>query len=345
MKALHAVLDQHTLPFIQALTGCDEEAAFFEAVTIQTIDDEKPGGAPNPAQSRIIHGCIDDLAYELDRLNEEGAGIFMAVNQADGKGRKKANIRALSGWHADLDLKDASSPFSPDSLPLTPTMIVKTPGGWHLYWLAPAPMPCEGEVRRKEHEAELKGICQALRPYGADPKVCFVNAVLRLPGFLHRKREPRLVELVTAAGPRYAREQILGAFPPMESKPRPRAAVPAPSFGPVDRAAVLRRAEAYLATMPGGVQGCNGSGATLKAALKVISRFDLSEVEGLNVMMRIHNPKCQPEWSDWELRHKVSDAWNMAQESSNRGSAFRENRGQLTGGPLQNGVDGEFAHA
>ena len=319
---LSPTLEQQAQPFIGALTNCPPEDALYQPMTFQTFTDSAPKPDPDPL-AEILFGCLDDMAERLERLNDQGAGIFLSVNVTTG-GRKKANVRALRGWHADLDLKDATAPFELGHLALAPTIVVKTPGGWHLYWLTEAPMPCEDNDRRNEHEAELKAIREALRAYGADKKVTFVNAVLRLPAYFHKKGEPRLVELVTASGPRCTREQIRAAFP-LEVKPPKATPGTKPAKkdeAPADRAQVLKRARAYLGAMPGGIQGSNGSGSTFAAALKTMTRFNLTEAEALDLMVQVHNPKCDPEWSEAELGRKVAEAWAVAKDSPDLGCAL-----------------------
>ena len=321
---LKTILKDQAAPFIACLTGCDPEEAWHQPLTFQTFTDYTPKPDPDPL-ARVLFGCLEALAEELERLNDQGAGIFVSVNPTAG-GRKKTNITGLRGWHSDLDLKDATESFAPELLPIKPTMMVMTPNGWHPYWLSEVPMPCEDQARRGEHEAELKAICLALKPFGADKRTSDVTRVLRLPGYFHKKAEPRLVELVTASGPRYTREQIREAFPLEVKQPNNEPASKPAKGGGADlvHCEVLKRAGAYLSTIPGGIQGSNGSGMTFAAALKTITRFNLSESEATDLMVRFHNPKCDPAWSEAELRRKVADAWAVAKDSPNLGSALLE---------------------
>ena len=304
--------------------ACLTEGGPADDLTIQTFDDEKTNGASRPRLAGIIHGPLVDSHEDLVHLNERGAGVFVAVNQTDLHGRTKANVVALRGWWADLDTKDASEALDLERLALAPSMVVRTPGGWHLYWLAASPMPCGDDLRRDEHEAEVKGIAQSLKAFGGDTKACDVARVLRVPGYLHRKAAPRLVELVRVNGPRYTREQIREAFPPMEKKPKAEVR-PAPvsrhQVAP-SRADVMRRAGAYLAACAPGIQGSDGSGATFNAALKVITRFNLTEDEALSLLCGDFNARCEPAWSEAELAHKVAGAWAQAQHSPDLGSSL-----------------------
>jgi uncharacterized protein (DUF927 family) len=313
---------------LAALAQCSPESAWSNPFHFQTFDDKK-----SKARTYAKHWSqsIDEGAENLENLNTKGAGVFISVNATDGKGRKKANITDLRGWHCDIDTKDAKNPFDLNRPPLAPTMAVRTPGGWHLYWLATAPMPCDGQSRWEEHEAELKAIQAALSPYGADPKACTVERVLRVPGFLHQKADPLLVELINANGPRYTRDQILQAFQPVLEKSmgqtRKRSKAP-PSTLAYERVEVIERAGRYLETIPASIAGDGGNAEggtkTFNDALKLISGFDLTEDEALSLLCERYNPRCQPEWTLDELRHKVHDSWAVAQESHNRGHLLED---------------------
>ncbi len=322
--------------------ACLTQVIPADALTFQTFTDTKPKPVPDPL-AFVRSGALQKHHDELMRLSGRGAGIFIAVNQTDLQGRKKENIVALRGWWADLDTKDASEALDLARLPLAPTMVVRTPGGWHLYWLALDPMPCGDELRRDEHEAELKTIAQSLKAFGGDAGACDVGRVLRVPGYLHKKEEPRLVELVSVNGPRYTREQIREAFPLMEkpkAEVRPAAKASRGAVEPA-RADVMARGRAYLATCPAAIQGSDGSGALFDAALKVITRFNLTESEALDLLSGDYNARCEPSWSDAELAHKVADAHKVAQQSPDLGCAL--SAGPSRGGEIQTpspGVEG-----
>ena len=324
-----------TVAFLGALANCTEAEATAAPMTFQTFDDAKPGGQGRPALARILHGPLAQHRAELERLNAAGAGIFAAVNGTDGKGRRKGNVRTLRAWWADVDLKGAREPLDLDRLPLRPSMVIQTPGGWHLYWLAQTPIPCDGEACKIEHEAEVKAIARALAAFGGDLKACDVARVLRVPGFLHLKAEPAPVALLWADGPRYTREQIRAAFPLEERKrateaQRAGVAGPAPQ-APPQRSGILRRAAAYLDRLPPAIAGQGGHAATFDAALKILSGFDLTPDEALGLILERFNPRCEPPWSEAELRHKLEDAAAHAKE---RGRLLDEshNRGRVSSG-------------
>jgi hypothetical protein len=74
------------------------------------------------------------------------------------------------------------------------------------------------------------------------------------------------------------------------------------------RADVEQRAIAYLAKMPPAVQGQGGSGVTMYAARVVVHGFDLGPDVGFRLLDSHYNHRCEPPWTEKELRHKCEDA-------------------------------------
>lgn len=191
-QPLRERLAAQAVPFLACLLNCTEDEAWTRPFTGQVFDDTP---RKNRKRAKILHGCLDDLAEDLDRRNSEGDGIFLAVNQTDLRGREKKNIIAPRAAWADIDFKAAAEPFDLAALPLAPTMAVRSGHGVHLYWCFSEATPYQ-EGHQAEHEALLRGIQKKLAPLGADTQVCQVAAVLRLPGFYNMKREPVLVEVI-----------------------------------------------------------------------------------------------------------------------------------------------------
>ena len=84
----------------------------------------------------------------------------------------------------------------------------------------------------------------------------------------------------------------------------------------------LRRASAYLAKIPGAVWGDRGSPRTLVAAEHMVLGFELSEEDAFDLLWTEYNPRCDPPWSEKEMRRKV-------REAATKGTAVR--RGQREG--------------
>jgi len=71
---------------------------------------------------------------------------------------------------------------------------------------------------------------------------------------------------------------------------------------------VERRAIAYLDAMPPAVSGQGGHNATYAAATVLVHGFGIAPDQALELLLSHYNPRCQPPWTDKELRHKVEDA-------------------------------------
>ena len=76
----------------------------------------------------------------------------------------------------------------------------------------------------------------------------------------------------------------------------------------VDRARVVRRASAYLATMVSAVSHQGGHVATYRATLALVRGFQLDDADAYALLANEYNPRCRPAWSEKELRHKIAQA-------------------------------------
>lgn len=71
---------------------------------------------------------------------------------------------------------------------------------------------------------------------------------------------------------------------------------------------LTERARRLLDTMEPSVSGSNGHDAALKAASAVVVGLDLPDDVAMSVLQSSFNPRCQPPWSEKELRHKIRQA-------------------------------------
>ncbi|TIX17237.1 MAG: hypothetical protein E5V41_11455 [Mesorhizobium sp.] len=165
----------------------DPDATSF---TFQTIDDvmiEGPDGQMvkrnDPKLLKTRHGSIHKHAKELSRLNKLGAGVYVTINETNGRGRKAEDIVRVRAVFVDLD----GAPLEPVLRhPCPPHMVVETSAGkWHAYWRV------DGLELSEFRAAQLKLISQ----FGGDEVVQDLPRVMRLPGFFHRKGEPQFVRI------------------------------------------------------------------------------------------------------------------------------------------------------
>jgi hypothetical protein len=124
------------------LAALDPDATFF---TFQTFDDDKE--RRDKKLARVLHGTLAKHWDALVRLNEQGAGIFVTVNETDGKGRKTENIVKIRALYVDLD----GAPLEPVLANGRPPHIVTetSPGRWHVFWRVATFHSINSKVRRK----------------------------------------------------------------------------------------------------------------------------------------------------------------------------------------------------
>lgn len=161
----------------QFLNALDPSGVF----SFQTFDDDDKRKSETLA--RVLHGTLDYHAATLSALNQQGAGVFVMVNQGDLKGRKKANVYRVRALFVDLD----GAPLEPVLRCGMPPHIVvdSSTDRHHAYWLV---SDCGLQ--------DFKPLQRALAArFGADPSVNDLPRVMRLPGFYHCKGEPTLTTL------------------------------------------------------------------------------------------------------------------------------------------------------
>lgn len=179
------------------LDALDSEAEVF---TFQTFDDKGLRGE----LARTIHGSIDEVFDTLSRLNDQGAGIFVTVNETDGTARKVENIVRVRAVFADFDPPKTRP--APARYPLEPHIVVESsPGKHHVYWLS-------ADLSLDAFTPTQKALITAL---GSDPAPNDLPRVMRLPGFDHHKTDiPYRVRLIHAERfLDYPAAAIAAAFP------------------------------------------------------------------------------------------------------------------------------------
>ena len=175
-------------PAIEFLTLLDPSPV--ARFNIETFTD-LPKGVSKPDTDPLLHRFpnqtrdqVEALIPHLERLNEAGAAVFIAVNEF-GFQRSKQNLMRIRGIHADMD---GVSPEMLDAIrrKLAPTIEVESsgPANVHMYWLL--------EVDEVLDLETAEAIHRQLVTLGADKAAIDVSRLLRLPGFRHMKyREGR----------------------------------------------------------------------------------------------------------------------------------------------------------
>ena len=159
-------------------------------------------------------------------LYPEGSPFF-TPNGCTGD-RLKKNLTHINAVFADWDFKpkEVTGDMKPDykqfmldldELP-TPTFVVESGNGWHLYWLLDKPIEVTDENREKLTK-QVEGIHRHIHQhYGSDSGAMDVLRLMRLPGNEHKKMPdyPFMVKVIEDnEDTRYTFDQLLTAIPPV----------------------------------------------------------------------------------------------------------------------------------
>ena len=201
--------------------------------TFQTFDDVAKRKSPRLAQ--ILHGSLDELWDRLVGLNIRRAGIFVTVNETDGKGRKVENITRVRAIHQD---DDAGHGWTVPGI--EPSIDVETSTGKAQRYITVDGLSFE------DHAAAMEVMSA---DHGNDKGAKDVARVLRVPGFAHQKdaSNPHLVRIIGGDGRRYTSEQIRAALPARVREKKP-ASVPLVRMNLLDAETIakVKSASAFL---------------------------------------------------------------------------------------------------
>lgn len=174
---------------MQNLNSIKTDTSFFinticgdSLVTWQTFDDDED--RKDLRLARIMHGTDQSVLDELDKLQKQGAGVFLMVNEGDGKGRSAKNVIRVRALFVDLD----GSPIDPVKEHDPDLIIESSPGRYHAYWLIP---DCSLQKFRETQKA-------LAAKFDGDPVVHDLCRVMRVPGYLHQKSEPFITRILNA---------------------------------------------------------------------------------------------------------------------------------------------------
>ena len=74
---------------------------------------------------------------------------------------------------------------------------------------------------------------------------------------------------------------------------------------------IIERARKYVESCPDAISGQGGHAATFRVACALVHGFALDESSALAVMMD-YNQRCNPKWTERDLRHKLTSAGRAA---------------------------------
>ena len=155
---------------------------FFQA--IYQFSEGKIEIRPLPSGKRAFFEISDlpGIKEFCDQNSKEN--LFFGVATRDGQGGKKENIVNIPAVWADVDFKNTPRKKLADYLsqfPFKPSIIVKSGGGVHLYWLLKEPAT-------KEDIRAIEDINRRIAAQlGGDLNACDASRVLRIPDTINHK--------------------------------------------------------------------------------------------------------------------------------------------------------------
>lgn len=181
-----------------------------------------------PGQDAGRHSSVSGAVESLDnRLPYFGLGLqdsSVAVDSPKQRGGSET-VSAIPGFWFDLDCRSADRPDLPSReealgfiqrLFLSPSLVVDSGGGFHLYWLFKEPWILDSKQERDNAAALSEGWQTYLYGQGTRRRwsldlTADLARVFRIPGTLNRKElyeTPRLVEVVGGSDSRFIPEDF-----------------------------------------------------------------------------------------------------------------------------------------
>lgn len=150
---------------------------------------------------RTFNGSFKQHLKSLITLNENGAGIFVCINQTNGNSRKAKDITKVRALFADFDTPNPKRLEELLKLNIPPSLIIESsPNKHHAYWI----LNSNGLIALNE----FKPLQQKLAAhFKSDPSVCDLPRVLRVAGFLHQKDTP-FASKICHIGDKYSASQL-----------------------------------------------------------------------------------------------------------------------------------------
>jgi hypothetical protein len=240
----------------------------------------------------------------LRAMNARRYNCYVAVNSIKPgvRARTKDSIGAVR--HVFLETDENGEQLvetiaGRHDLPPPSYTIESSPNRLHVLWRVTG-FTTEAVERLQKHLA---------RELGTDPAATPCSQTTRIPGYRNQKRAA--THLVTVQYCASERRHTPAAFP---MPPSPPAAAPRPM--PVIRSAslsVVDRARRYAARIEPAIAGQHGDLHTFRVCCRIVRGFALSDDEAIAVLTE-WNSRCEPPWSDRELRDKIARARRYGRE-------------------------------
>ena len=251
----------------------------------------------------VASAISDRFQAWLRHMNAHGWNVYVGVN-AYRPGRSRAREAVAHVRHLfleeDLDGPGLLATLStrPD-LPPPSYVLHSSPGRLHVLWRVRDIAPSKVEQLQKELARELL----------TDRAATSCAQTTRLPGLFNHKRQPSVrvgIEYLHWRDVFVARDlPAVGAGTTPSSITKARRPLPATRS--------VERARAFLQCVDPAVAGQQGDLRTFRVCCRIVRGFDLSDDEAVRALSE-WNARCEPPWSERELRQKVMNARRYGRE-------------------------------
>ena len=251
----------------------------------------------------VTSAISDRFQAWLRHMNAHSWNVYVGVN-AYRPGRSRAREAVAHVRHLfreeDLDGPGLLAALStrPD-LPPPSYVLHSSPGRLHVLWRVRDIAPSRVEQLQKELARELL----------TDRAATSCTQTTRLPGLFNHKRQPSVrvgIEYLHWRDVFVARDLPAvgaGTTPSRMTKAR----------RPLPSAPSVERARAFLQCVDPAVAGQQGDLRTFRVCCRIVRGFDLSDDEAVRALSE-WNARCEPPWSERELRQKVMNARRYGRE-------------------------------
>lgn len=239
----------------------------------------------------------------LRAMNAQQFNVYVSVNaiKPGVRARTKDAIGAIRHVFVEAD-EDGPQVVAKVAcrvdLPPPSYLIHSSPNRVHILWRAAGFSISAIELLQKHLASEL----------GTDPAATPCSQTTRLPGYMNHKYSPG--HLVTVE----CRAANLAHSPNSFPTPLVRPLRVSQGRGPrLSSLQAVERAVRYLAKIEPAITGQHGDLHTFKVCCRVVRGFALADEEALSVLTE-WNSRCEPPWTERELRDKIARARKYGRE-------------------------------
>ena len=251
----------------------------------------------------VSRAVTDRFQAWLRYMNAHAWNVYVGVNAyRPGRSRAREAVAQVRHLFVEEDLDGpgllAALSTRPD-LPPPSYVLHSSPGRLHVLWRVRDIAPSRVEQLQKELARELL----------TDRAATSCTQTTRLPGLFNHKRQPSVrvgIEYLHWRDVFVARDlPAVGAGTTPSSMTKARRPLPATRS--------VERARAFLQCVDPAVAGQQGDLRTFRVCCRIVRGFDLSDDEAVRALSE-WNARCEPPWSERELRQKVMNARRYGRE-------------------------------